>query len=162
MEQIVIHSDLDIQYSDLMSFVDFRRLFSLKDLLRIAVSSRHIPVEQMRSLVKCEFIQDFFDEAESNPYDPPTADPISHIVLLPVAETFMTAKGSKVDEFFWDMCGYRPKTKSLVSLNTTPTYCISNLPVRLGQQTEWHIFKEQDVVESQNLDFSRPITLLEL
>lgn len=66
--QIKITSDLNVSFSDLMRHVDLSHEFTLRDVLRAAVSSTEIPVEIMKELLQCRCLKDFYEEAESKPF----------------------------------------------------------------------------------------------
>jgi len=57
---------LDIQFSDLMRVVDPLCEFTLRDILFIANNSTSIPVETMKSILHCNYIDEFYVEATSN------------------------------------------------------------------------------------------------
>jgi hypothetical protein len=72
-QEIKITNKLNIQFSDLMRPVDFSVPFTLKDVLRAAVSSTHIPVEVMASILRCYNLADFWKDACKKPYKPAKA-----------------------------------------------------------------------------------------
>ena len=66
---IKITPDLDISFSDLMRPIDISQEFTLRDVLRAAVKSTHIPVEIMSEILHCRALLDYYNEAESKPFE---------------------------------------------------------------------------------------------
>ena len=70
MENLVkITPDLDISFFDLMCQVDTSQEFTLRDVLRAAVKSTHIPIEVMQEILQCRNILSYYNEAESKPFE---------------------------------------------------------------------------------------------
>lgn len=66
---IKITPDLDISFFDLMRQVDTSHEFTLRDVLRATVKSTFIPYECMQEILQCRCLQDYYDEAESKPFE---------------------------------------------------------------------------------------------
>ena len=161
MDQIAITPDLDIRRSDLMLTVDFSRPFVLRDILRAAISSSDIYVEEMGELVRCVFLEEFWEEADRNPFEPLTEISVSHLLMTYTVETFVMDDGTRMHSSFWDFGGCRKTDGEEFNLNMIPTFHLSDLPIKVNPKMEWHTFFKRDV-QSKVLDFYHPMTLLEL
>ena len=65
---IKITKDLKIDFDDLMLRVDFSHEFTLRDVLRACVHSE-IPIEILQAMLRCNYIEDYWKEAESKDFD---------------------------------------------------------------------------------------------
>jgi hypothetical protein len=68
MEQIKITRDMKFELWDLMTQVDLDHEFTLRDLLHACVNAE-VPVEILGELCQCRYIKQYYDEAESQPFD---------------------------------------------------------------------------------------------
>jgi len=68
-DTIKITSTLDVDFDDLMTDVDLSHEFTLRDIVRAAVSSTHIPLPLMSEILHCPCLHEFWKEMESQPFD---------------------------------------------------------------------------------------------
>jgi len=102
MNELKITKDLDIDFSDLMLEVDADCEFTLRDVLRIAVSSTHIPVRLMSEILRCRALEDFYKEMEDKPFD--GSDDFDYLELYWEGER-STYKGKVMDGSGWSFHG---------------------------------------------------------
>ena len=160
MDLIVITPNLDIRRSDLMLRVDFSKPFTLRDLLRAAVSSSEISTSEMSELVQCPFIDEIYDEIETIPYEPFPIEQVEYLQLTYSVETFIVKPGVFFHDAYWELSG-GAKNKSNFALDMSPTFRLSDLAIRINPKAERFEF-QNDKVRSKPLDFYPPLTLLEL
>jgi hypothetical protein len=160
MEQIIITPTLDIHYSDLSLKIDLDHPFVLKDLLRASVSSSEIPIPEMTKLVHCDFIQELWEEAENNTYEPFLNAKVDHMLLTYCVETF-PSDGTNFCDAYWELSGADNKGRALINLEMSPTYRLSELPIRISPKSEWYEFCEKDI-QTRLVKYHPPITLLDM
>jgi len=160
MEQIVISPTLDIRRSDLMLKVDFRKRFTLRDLMRASVSSSEVLPIEIAELTRCQFVQEFWDEANNTPYCPLMDGKVRALQLTYVAEVFRAEKKTNFTDTYWSLCGILKNSKS-VSIEMNPTYRLSDLPIVLSPNIEYREFNKKEI-KDKFLSFCPQITLLEL
>jgi len=66
--EIIITKDLKFGFEDLMLVVNFETEFTLRDILRASMNSS-IPMEVLCQILRCSYLPDYWDEAESKPFD---------------------------------------------------------------------------------------------
>ena len=59
---------MGFDYSDLMLEVDMDQEFTLRDVLKASVNSI-IPIETLGQILRCKWIKEYYDEAESRPFE---------------------------------------------------------------------------------------------
>ena len=64
---IKITKDLIFDFDDLMKDIDFRHEFTLRDVLRSCMNSK-IPLDILQPLLRCNYIKDYWEEAESKEF----------------------------------------------------------------------------------------------
>ena len=160
MDQLIVTPTLDIRRSDLSLKVDFARRFTLKDVLRAAVSSSEISSQEMSELTRCAFVQDFWEEAHNTPYEPLAEGKLNAIILTYTVETFIVDEQTRFSDTFWELSGLM-RDGGFMSVNMSPTYRLSDLPIVVGKTTDWREF-HKDKVREQILNFAPTMTLLEL
>ena len=74
MENVSITPDLDIHFADLMCDVELEHQFTLRDVLRAVMNYSQIPPELFSLILHCPPLGEFFQEAESKPFDPEAKD----------------------------------------------------------------------------------------
>jgi hypothetical protein len=161
MEYIRITPDLDIQWGDLTLKVDFVHRFTLRDVLRAAVSSSCVPVNVMSDLVHCEFIQDLWDECNESPYCPVCPERVEFLQLSWSAETFYLEDGTEWHNSFWDFKGSNYDNKSEMGIDMSPMYNLADLPIRACNDIELRKFRDDDV-QVQSFHVQPSLTLLDL
>jgi len=67
-DTIKITKTLDIDFFDLMTPIDADHEFTLRDVLRAAVSSTHIPSVLMSQILQCYALDEFWQEMESQEF----------------------------------------------------------------------------------------------
>jgi hypothetical protein len=177
-DSIKITGDLDIRFDDLMRSVDFSQEFTLRDVLRAAVSSTEIPVEIMSAILRCSYISEFWQECESKQFSQKDDRDLEYLELYWIGDR-QEWEGKVETSSMWSFHGVGKKGvipedmiennipvpdaenyRQAFAVEFSPMYTLKNLPVRLCRTT--YITDYKDLDKDLELEFSPTITLVEL
>ena len=68
MDKIKITKDMEFDLHDLMLVVDADHEFTLRDILRACINSK-IPIDVLSALLRCRYIEEYWQEAESKDFE---------------------------------------------------------------------------------------------
>jgi len=189
-DKIKITKDLEFGYSDLMKTVDQSCPFTLRDVLRSCCSSK-IPIDLLCQILRCNYILDYYDEAESRKFRPSKSDNIEYLCVCWNGEK-STYEGERHGGFRWcfngvGKKGYVPKdvkkygklTKEQMknyrcsyAIELSPMYKLTDYPIKIGDKlyiadhdvfTKWAVKREGKCPDiNYEVDLTPSITLIEL
>jgi len=179
--EIKITSDLNISFCDLMKQVDISHEFTLKDVLRAAVSSTEIPIEIMQEIVQCRYIKDFYEELLSKPFqDEGDVEYLELYYLVDISKDKNSSSGFSSSSQ-WSFHGVgklgvnsepenRPMTpeelasfRESYAIELSPMYNLSDYKVNIRDEIMIVNWEEKDHSKQiQKVKFQPSITLIEV
>ena len=103
-DSIKITKDLKFDFEDLMLPVDFDTEFTLRDLLRASVNSE-LPVALLGVVLHCPYIAEYWEEAESKPFEPDAEEKDIDYLEIYWWGTKSTYEGKREDGHTWSLHG---------------------------------------------------------
>ena len=186
-DTIKITKDLKFDLVDLMKTVDMSHSFTLRDVLRACMNSKIEP-KALMELLHCNYIEDYWKEAESRPFTGLQDDRKMDYLELSWTGYKHTYKGKRFDSNGWDFSGAGKKgyiTKDVLkyskftkkekenyrhsfAIEFCPMYTLADYPIRLC--TGLHITdydakianREELDLFNKTIDMNPSITLIDL
>jgi len=177
-ELIRITNKLNINWSDLVRPVDFGHEFTLRDLLRAAVSSSSIPVKLMQFILRCPYVSEIWDECRSRSFSRAGGEFIDYLEIYWIGDKHEWS-GKVAMGHMWGFHGVGkrgvipddlkknkvrvedPKNyRQAYAVELTPMYQLSGLPVRVCGTMYFVDYKDLD--DDKDVKFTPSISLLEL
>lgn len=180
---IKITPDLNISFFDLLRPVDTNSEFTLRDVLRACVNSEYIPLECMQEILQCRCLKDFYDEAESKPFENSEND-IEYLELYYQGD-IGEDKDSPDGKYFsgkWafhgvgklgvvpdeDVMGHMsPEDKAnfrqSYAIELSPMYNLTDYKIKIRKEiliTDWT--DKNPISNIKRIDFQHPILLVEV
>jgi hypothetical protein len=180
MDEIKITKDLKFDLEDLMRTVDFSHEFTLRDVLRASVDSK-IPVDVLQALVRCNYIKDYWEEAESKEFDGE-----DNMAFLELYWNGSIDNGEQGDEFYssWafhgigvkgdlpddimDSCTEEEIQKfrddgftQAYAVEFSPMYSLADYPITVKKDMCIEYWNEEEF-RNTDIEFTPSMTLIEL
>lgn len=179
--KIKISKNMKFDFSDLMRSVDVDSEFTLRDLLHACINSK-IPIEILCELCQCNYIKDYYDEAESKPFE--NDKNIKHLELTFMGNKDIDLQEKEDNSHYWMFDGVGEKgvmgndvkqfyskeeVEKLLSegyvekyaIEFSPMFKLADLPIRISNKIiiEDNLSKEYKI---DKIDFRPSINLIEL
>jgi hypothetical protein len=181
-DDIKITEDLIFDFEDLMLPVNFEHEFTLRDVLRASVNSA-IPIEILSVMLRCNYIEDYWAEAESKPFDDKSDIEYLELYYWVTKHTF---EGKRDDGSCWGFHGIGKEGvipediiehsteeeiqemrdegyRQAYAVEFTPMYKLADYPIRIGDKihvTDYDAHPK-DILD-RDIDVIPTITLMEL
>jgi hypothetical protein len=176
---IKITKDLKFDYRDLMGQVDTSHEFTLRDIMAICMNSR-IPLKILMQLLRCPYVLDYYEEAESKPFENDGDVEYLELYWWGTKHTYDCVRedsstwgfhgiGRKgyIPEDILKYCkltkGEKKNFRQNMAIEFTPMYALADLPIRVCKKmhiTDYYSDPKKDV--DSGIDFQPSITLMEL
>jgi hypothetical protein len=171
---IKLTSDLDIRFSDLMCPVDLSHEFTLRDVLRACVSSTEIPPLLMGQILHCNALQEFYDDAESKPFeDEGDLEYLELYLLGDIGEDYSSSQWSfhgvgklgvvPKDDFRKMTPEEAASFRESYGVELSPLYRLADYKIKVRNEIVISNWKEKDYSKQiTRINFQPSITLIEI
>jgi len=169
-EKIKINKDLDIDYDDLTREVGINTRFTLQDVIRVARFSSHIPIDIMCKLMRCNYIEEYWDEIISKPFK--SDGDIEYLELNWHGYTDKYGSNN-----YWSFSGIgkegiTPKDcsdmkfpadyRQSYAIELSPLYELSGFEIKIGKTIAIEDGEKELATGTQTINFCPSITLFEV
>lgn len=181
-EPIKITSNLEISFFDLMRLVDTDHEFTLRDVLRAVVNDIYIPIEVMQEMLQCRNLKEYYEEAESRPFDNSDSN-MEYLELYYSGNIYKNEESpngiscSSIWDFHGmgklgyvedeDVCPIDPELKptyrQAYAIELTPLYELADYKIKIRPEIIITDDRVKDYTkDTKRIEFQPSITLIEL
>jgi len=161
-EAIKITKGLEFDFQDLMRDVDLTHKFTLRDVLRACMDSK-IPMEMLKPIVRCGYIEEYWEEAESKDFEKEDDG-------MEFLELYWMGDVDKIDEETKGWSGFEfhgvgveeDGFRQAYAVEWSPMYKLADYPIEMKNEIYVSDWSGDNMKEGATVLFTPSITLINL